>query len=232
MRRPSVDEARLRPHLRGNRRNGERPAVAALGRRARGRGRARPPSTRTNGGAGGGGSPRCPGGRQRPRRDRRHEPGLGPDRQRAATSAVSSRLVRSASGRAVAVEITTPVPCLEVGFRFRVLGDELRGQGGFGFTGEPQGVRRSQAASIRLAPAVSDNVWLVSSDPAVKSHRHHDFDLPKTTGMQPPLIHAGRRWIFVRTYFGRQRDGSETRWLMFRDDGPVVDDLSPQRSET
>jgi hypothetical protein len=30
MRRPSVDEARLRPHLRGNRRNGERPAVAAL----------------------------------------------------------------------------------------------------------------------------------------------------------------------------------------------------------
>jgi hypothetical protein len=91
--------------------------------------------------------------------------------------------------------------------------------------------RRRYHASIRLAPAVSDNVWLVSGDPGVKSHRHHDFDLPKTHGMQPPLIHAGRRWIFVRTYFGRQRDGSETRWLMFRDDGPVVDDLSPQRSE-
>ena len=40
---------------------------------------------------------------------------------------MSSRLVRSAGGRPVAVEITTPLPELEVGFRFRVLGDELRG---------------------------------------------------------------------------------------------------------
>jgi hypothetical protein len=78
---------------------------------------------------------------------------------------------------------------------------------------------------------VSDNVWLVSGDPGVKSHRHHDFDLPKTDGMQPPLVHAGRRWLFSRTYFGRQWDGSETRWLMFRDGGPVVHDFSPQRSE-
>jgi hypothetical protein len=78
---------------------------------------------------------------------------------------------------------------------------------------------------------VSDNIWLVSTDPAVESHRHHDFDLPKTTGMQPPLVHAGRRWIFVRTYFGREWDGSETRWLMFRDDGPVVHDLSPTVEE-
>ena len=36
---------------------------------------------------------------------------------------------RSAGGRPVAVEITTPLPYLEVGFRFRVLGDEL-GDGG------------------------------------------------------------------------------------------------------
>jgi hypothetical protein len=52
---------------------------------------------------------------------------------------VSSRLVRSAGGRPVAVEITTPLPELEVGYRFRVLGDELRRPGGFGFTGEPTG---------------------------------------------------------------------------------------------
>jgi hypothetical protein len=52
---------------------------------------------------------------------------------------VSSRLVRSAGGRPVAVEITTPLPTLEVGFRFRVLADELRRPEGFGFTGEPTG---------------------------------------------------------------------------------------------
>jgi hypothetical protein len=41
---------------------------------------------------------------------------------------VSSRLLRSAGGRPVAVEITTPMPELEVGYRFRrLLGDELRG---------------------------------------------------------------------------------------------------------
>ena len=50
---------------------------------------------------------------------------------------MSSRLLRSAGGRPVAVEITTPLPELEVGYRFRVLGDELRRPGGFGFTGEP-----------------------------------------------------------------------------------------------
>jgi hypothetical protein len=47
--------------------------------------------------------------------------------------------VRSAGGRPVAVEITTPLPELEVGYRFRVLGDELRRPDGFGFTGEPTG---------------------------------------------------------------------------------------------
>jgi hypothetical protein len=52
---------------------------------------------------------------------------------------VSSRLLRSASGRPVAVEITTPLPGLAVGFRFCVLGDELRRPNGFGFTGEPTG---------------------------------------------------------------------------------------------
>lgn len=43
--------------------------------------------------------------------------------------------MRSAGGRPVAVEITTPLPLLEVGFRFRVLGDELRRPHGFGWTG-------------------------------------------------------------------------------------------------
>jgi hypothetical protein len=53
-------------------------------------------------------------------------------------ASVSSRLVRSAGGRAVAVEITMPLPDLEVGYRFRVLGDEIKDRG-FGFTGAPTG---------------------------------------------------------------------------------------------
>jgi hypothetical protein len=54
---------------------------------------------------------------------------------------MSSRLVRTRHGRVVFVEITTPVPVpeLEVGFRFVVLGDELRRPHGIGFTGEPTG---------------------------------------------------------------------------------------------
>ena len=52
---------------------------------------------------------------------------------------MSSRLVRSASGRPAYVEITTPAPLLEHGARFRVLGDELRRPDGFGFTGAPTG---------------------------------------------------------------------------------------------
>jgi hypothetical protein len=51
---------------------------------------------------------------------------------------VSSRLVRTPGGRAVAVEITTPLPELEVGHRFAVLGTEI-GSSGFKFTGEPSG---------------------------------------------------------------------------------------------
>jgi hypothetical protein len=46
--------------------------------------------------------------------------------------------VRTPGGRAIAVEVTTPVPTLERGYKFRVLGDELRDRG-FGFTGEPTG---------------------------------------------------------------------------------------------
>jgi hypothetical protein len=57
----------------------------------------------------------------------------------APVSRVSSRLVRTATGRPVAVEITTPLPELEVGYRFRVLGDEIRLSGTFGFTGQPTG---------------------------------------------------------------------------------------------
>ena len=56
-------------------------------------------------------------------------------------AAVSSRLVRSAGGRPVGVETTTPSAGLEHGFRFHVLGDEVRRPGGFGFTGEPTDVR-------------------------------------------------------------------------------------------
>jgi hypothetical protein len=51
---------------------------------------------------------------------------------------VSSRLVRAASGRAIAVEITTPVPEPEVGYRFAVLGNKV-GRSGFRFVGEPSG---------------------------------------------------------------------------------------------
>ena len=52
---------------------------------------------------------------------------------------MSSRLVRSAGGRAIAVEVTVPSVGLEHGCLFRVLGDEVRRPNGFGFTGEPTG---------------------------------------------------------------------------------------------
>jgi hypothetical protein len=54
---------------------------------------------------------------------------------------VSSRLIRAASGRVVAVEVTSPaLPEIERGFRYRVLGNEIRAvNGGFGWTGEPTG---------------------------------------------------------------------------------------------
>jgi hypothetical protein len=138
-RRLPIDEARLRPHLGADRERGELPASAALGERARGRGRAGTSSSAGAGrGAVGWGAPRPAGGRQRAGCDRRHEPGRGGDRE-GTSAAVSSRLVRSAGGRPVAVEITTPLPYLEVGYRYRVLGDEIRLSGAFGFTGEPTG---------------------------------------------------------------------------------------------
>ena len=52
---------------------------------------------------------------------------------------MSSRLVRAASGRPVCVEVTVPSVGLDHGYRFRVLGDEIRLSGAFGFTGEPTG---------------------------------------------------------------------------------------------
>ena len=52
---------------------------------------------------------------------------------------MSSRLVRSAGGRAIAVEVTVPSVGLDHGHLFRVLGDEIRLSGAFGFTGEPSG---------------------------------------------------------------------------------------------
>ena len=51
---------------------------------------------------------------------------------------MSSRLVRSPSGRVVAVEITTPTTGLEVGRRLRVVGNEIDDTG-CRFTGEPGG---------------------------------------------------------------------------------------------
>jgi hypothetical protein len=51
---------------------------------------------------------------------------------------VSSRLVRAASGRAIAVEVTVPSIGLDHGVLFRVLGDEI-GSSGFRFTGVPTG---------------------------------------------------------------------------------------------
>jgi hypothetical protein len=51
---------------------------------------------------------------------------------------VSSRLERTSSGRVVAVVIMTPLPELDAGYRFRVLGNEI-GDSGFRFTGEPTG---------------------------------------------------------------------------------------------
>jgi hypothetical protein len=49
---------------------------------------------------------------------------------------VSSRLVRAASGKPVAVEVTVPSAGLEHGVVFRVLGNELRRPSGIGWTGE------------------------------------------------------------------------------------------------
>lgn len=46
--------------------------------------------------------------------------------------------MRTAGGRVCAVVVTTPLPELEVGHRYRVLGNEL-GSSGFRFTGEPTG---------------------------------------------------------------------------------------------
>jgi hypothetical protein len=64
------------------------------------------------------------------------------------------------------------------------------------------------------------NVLLRSGDAAVTSHRLRNFDLPPSDGMQPPLLHAGRRWVFSCTRFERDETGSEVRWLLFLDDGP------------
>jgi hypothetical protein len=75
---------------------------------------------------------------------------------------MSSRLVRSPSGRVISVEVTTPVPGLEVGHRFTVLGNEIHGQT-FGFTGETTGrpPLPDELAARRSAQVRRDrsNVW-------------------------------------------------------------------------
>ena len=67
-------------------------------------------------------------------------------------ASVSSRLVRSPSGRTVAVVITMPLPDLEAGYRFRVLGNEIKDRG-FGFTGAPTG--RPPLPDETAGPAVA-----------------------------------------------------------------------------
>jgi hypothetical protein len=138
MRRLSLDDARLLPHLRADREQGELPASAALDdvleveaelvrRRRRGVGvglgwgAPRPACRRSGPGAIAGTNPVRGGARE------------------GTPAGVSSRPVRLPGGRPVAVEITTPLPELEVGYRYRVLGDEIRLSGAFGFTGEPTG---------------------------------------------------------------------------------------------
>jgi hypothetical protein len=49
---------------------------------------------------------------------------------------VSSRLVRAPSGKPTFVEVTAPLPELERGARFLVLGNELRRPAGIGWTGQ------------------------------------------------------------------------------------------------
>ena len=64
-----------------------------------------------------------------------------------------SRLTRSApspSGRPVAVEITTPLAGLEVGYRYRVLGDEIGVDGGIRFAGKPTAATRGGTGSRRF----------------------------------------------------------------------------------
>jgi len=70
-------------------------------------------------------------------------------------------------------------------------------------------------------PDARGNVWLRSSDPAVASHRLLNFEVPTASGMQPPIVYDGRRWVFRGTRFEKNDAGDETRWLMFLDDGPV-----------
>ncbi len=59
--------------------------------------------------------------------------------------------MRTASGRPVSVEVTVPSVGLDHGYRFRVLGDEIRLSGTFGFTGEPTGrpPLPEEAATVR-----------------------------------------------------------------------------------
>jgi hypothetical protein len=69
-------------------------------------------------------------------------PRMQKDKLRGYDPGVSSRIERTRSGRACAVVVTTPLPGIEVGYRYRVLGDELRRPGGFGFTASRPGGHR------------------------------------------------------------------------------------------
>jgi hypothetical protein len=93
---------------------------------------------------------------------------------------VSSRLVRSPSGRVCAVVVTTPDIGLEVGHRFAVLGDECRRPHGFGFTGDASGRapmvdeiptgRRRRGARMRQAAFVAGAGD--SSETTPRPHQH------------------------------------------------------------
>jgi hypothetical protein len=75
----------------------------------------------------------------------------------------------------VGVEVTTPVPTLEVGFRFTVLGDECRRPHGFGFTGELTGrpplVEESGAARRRVGSHVEDKARTWTDADRVEARR-------------------------------------------------------------
>jgi hypothetical protein len=66
---------------------------------------------------------------------------------------VSSRLVRSAGGRAVAVEVTVPTLGLDHGCRFTVVGSEI-GHSSFRFTGVPTGRPPLPAETVQAGPRV------------------------------------------------------------------------------
>jgi hypothetical protein len=72
------------------------------------------------------------------------------------------------------------------------------------------------------------NVWLKapSSEPNIRSHRLYNFELPGG-GVSDPISYDGRRWVFSHTQIDKDHSGSEERWLVHVDHGPVDHEPSP-----